>query len=72
MIDLNNRDTPKVRLNNQEMVKKVSDRTSVSTNPIKRYIAGKEEGRRIKGGDSQQERGSGEKSKKKNKREKKK
>ena len=50
----------------------MSDRTSVSTNPIKRYIAGKEEGRRIKGGDSQQERGSGEKSEKKNKREKKK
>ena len=72
MVDLNCRDTPKVRLNNQEMVKKVSDRTSVSTNPIKRYIAGKEEGRRIKGGDSQQERGSWEKSEKKNKREKKK
>ena len=72
MVDLNSRDIPKVRLNNQEMVKKVSDRTSVSTNPIKRYIAGKEEGRRIKGGDSQQERGSGEKSEKKNKREKKK
>ena len=72
MVDLNSRDIPKVCLNNQEMVKKVSDRTSVSTNPIKRYIAGKEEGRRIKGGDSQQERGSGEKSKKKNKREKKK
>ena len=72
MTDLNNRDTPKVCLNNQELVNKVSDRTSVSTNPIKRYIAGKEEGRRIKGGDSQQERGFGEKSEKKNKREKKK
>ena len=72
MVDLNSRDIPKVRLNNQEMVKKVSDRTSVSTNPIKRYIARKEEGRRIKEGDSQQERGSWEKPEKKNKREKKK
>lgn len=45
-------------------------RIGISTNPTKRYTSGKEEGRMIKGGDSQQKRGFREKSEKKNKKKK--
>ena len=71
MTSLNCRDISKVCLNDQEMIEKVFDGIGISTNLVKRYTARKEERRRIKGGDSQQEIRSREKSEKKNKREKK-